>query len=469
LTSPRKLFLGVAMMAALVLGFASAASAAVLTGVTITPSPGATLVSPGIGGQYGVYNFTVQLPGADDPAAGFISGLKAGHCIDSNVSAAPTVGTLRSGADLALQNSDPANLAVQPGGSDRLEWLLLSSRRSVADAATQADREFQGAAHQKAIWLLTNPTTGGPPVGADPRLNDPAFTARANQLFADSQTNAASVNQTASLTATAAGATTALHLTGAPFTSVTLAVTGPGHLVVGTTNAGATTTVVLGASGTADASLVPDSTGTVTVAATFEVPTMVQAQSPNAPPTAQNFAFLEFRSQSVPTTVTFTGAPPVPVTPVATPAVVPAVPAPTVAAAGSPVAPTTTRLRVTKTAPKAATSRETLIYRISVRNAGTVVARNVVLTDRIPGGMGLVRKPKGATLRNGVLRWSLGNLGPGRSASATVVFRTNTSVSGRLCNTATAGAVNAASASARACTRVAQVAAARRVVPKVTG
>ncbi|HJZ60515.1 MAG TPA: DUF11 domain-containing protein [Miltoncostaeaceae bacterium] len=471
--SPRKLTLAAAAVAVLAVGAVSAAAGAVATGVTITPNPPATLVSPGIGGQYGVYNFTVQLPGADDPAAGFVSGLKFGHCIDSGRNAAPVVGTLRSGADLQLQNSDAANLAVQPGGSNRLEWLLLSSRRSVADAATQADREFQGAAHQKAVWLLTNPTTGGPPVGANARLNDPAFVARANQLFADSATNGASVGQAASLMATPAGTTTALHLTGAPFTGVNLAVTGSGHLVIGGANAGATASVILGAAGTADASLVPDGTGNVTVAATFEVPTMVQAQAPNAPPLAQNFAYLEFRPLSVQATVTFAGTPPAPVATPAAPAtaVTPAVaPTVTVAAAGSPTVAARTRLRVTKTAPKAALSRERVIYRISVRNTGKVTARNVVLIDRMPRGMALVSKPKGATIRSGGrLRWSLGSLRPGRSASATVVFRTDTGVSGRLCNTATASAGNAPAASAHACTVVARVAQARRVVPRVTG
>src|SRR5262249_53869790 len=150
-----------------------------------------------------------------------------------------------------------------------------------------------------------------------------------------------------------------------------------------------------------------------------------------------------------------------------TPAVAPTV---TVAAAGSPTVAARTRLRVTKTAPKAALSRERVIYRISVRNTGKVTARNVVLIDRMPRGMALVSKPKGATIRSGGrLRWSLGSLRPGRSASATVVFRTDTGVSGRLCNTATASAGNAPAASAHACTVVARVAQARRVVPRVTG
>ena len=144
---------------------ATSALGATRSGVSITAA--ANLVAPVLGSDYGVYNFTIGFAGADDVDAGFVKGLKAGHCIESSLSTVSTAdGTLRTGVEansLSLGNDDPNNLAAAPGGRDRLEWLLLSSRRALADTPAGALANFELAAHQQAIWQLTNPSTPGQP------------------------------------------------------------------------------------------------------------------------------------------------------------------------------------------------------------------------------------------------------------------------------------------------------------------
>jgi len=62
-------------------------------------------------------------------------------------------------------------------------------------------------------------------------------------------------------------------------------------------------------------------------------------------------------------------------------------------------------------------------FRIRVTNTSRFIARQVVLIDPVPDSMALVRKPRGATVENGVLTWKLGTIRAGRSKTVTMRVR----------------------------------------------
>lgn len=464
--APLLLLLGVFVVGA------TSALGATKTGVSITTAP--NLVSPVLGSDYGVYNFTVSFAGADDVAAGFVKGLKAGHCIESTLGTiSTTTGTLRTGVEgnsLSLANGDAGNLALLPGGRDRLEWLMLSSRRALAVTPAGALANFELAAHQKAIWQLTNPSTsilGQPANPAEPILVSPAFLARANQLFADSATFGPSVAQQPGITALGSpvcrGASRTLHVTGAPLTSVTLSISaGAGQFTSGTVAPGGQqTTVVLGPNGAADVALIGGAVGAVAVSGTFQVSTLVQAEVPDAARVGQDFVYLESRPQTVTASVDFincTQPPPPPPTTPPTPAV--------------PVTPivtgvSTSTLTIAKVGPSTARAGTTVRYSIRVRNTSTTAATNVVVRDLLPGGYSLVRAVPGAGRAKGRLTWQLGTLAAGAVRTITVSVRIDRTVSGQRCNNANASADNAPQVNARACSTILPVR--RRILPVVTG
>lgn len=433
---------------------AGSAAGAIRTPVTV----GASEIGPGIGVSYGAYNFTVEFSGPDDPAAGFVKGPKVGHCIEETVRAVAGSGSLLTGvegANLSLANDDPANLAIAPGGRDRLEWLLLSSHRSRL-TTTGATRDFEAAAHQKAIWLLTNPTTEDL---TDPTGSNPTLPARAQQLLADSARYASGVGRTPALAPVGAdvcaGATRTLRVTGAPLTTVLLAfVTGTGTFTSGAVAAGGgQTTVVLGPDGIADVTLTSPGPGTVTVRGTFEQPTLVQVERPNTAGGGQDFAYVEFRTVSVDAAIRFvdctTPPPPPP-------------PTVTVTGAGSAV------LALSKVGVRRARSGELVRYLIRVRNTGTIDATDVIVRDVLPSGYALVRSSPRATLVKGRPVWQLGTLAANATRTIQVDVRVDRNVSGRRCNTATVEAGNAASRTSRACTDIVRVRGIVRV-PIVTG
>ena len=76
-------------------------------------------------------------------------------------------------------------------------------------------------------------------------------------------------------------------------------------------------------------------------------------------------------------------------------------------------------------------------YTIVVRNRSNFVARNVEVTDLVPAQLTLVRIPAGATMRNGVVTWPLGNLAAGASRTLTMRVRVNPQFTGVIVNTAT--------------------------------
>ncbi len=109
---------------------------------------------------------------------------------------------------------------------------------------------------------------------------------------------------------------------------------------------------------------------------------------------------------------------------------------------GSPTAPTT--ISISKSGPATFVAGRSFVYRITVRNTGRAIARNVVVTDPVPNLVTLVQVPTGAKVVNGVVTWSLGNLAPG--AIRRLVMRGRLAAgapAGDYRNTATAVADNA--------------------------
>ncbi len=455
--SARRLAFPLLFLLGLLLVGATSAMGATRSNVTIASAP--NLVSPGLGSDYGAYNFTVDFADADDVAAGFVKGLKVGHCIESTLSTvSPATGTLRTGVEgnsLSLANGDPLNLAAQPGGRDRLEWLLLSSRRALADTPAGAAANFELAAHQRAIWSLTNPSTPGQPANpAEPILASDAFNARANQLFLDSATYAGAVAQQPSITATGAavcsGTARTLHVTGAPLTSVTLSITsGSGQFAGGAQQA----TIALGPTGAADVALTGTAPGAVAVSGAFQVPTLVQAEVPDTQSTGQDFVYLEFRTQTVATSVDFLNCS------------VPGPPAPP--ATGGVTGVSSSTLSIAKAGPRVARAGTVLSYSIRVRNTSTTPATNVIVRDVLPAGYSFVKAVPNGTLAKGRLTWRLGTLAAGATRIIKVSFRVDRTVNGQRCNNANASAANAPQVKARVCSTI--LPPPKRILPAVTG
>ncbi len=162
--------------------------------------------------------------------------------------------------------------------------------------------------------------------------------------------------------------------------------------------------------------------------------------------------------------------PPVPPTPPVTP-VQPTPPAPpSVTGTNVPQSPVPpTDITVTKWTRPSAVARRPIPFRITVRNVGPGVAQEVWISDRLPAGTSALRRPKGATLRNGFLRWRIGDLAPGQSVTVGLWLRTVTNQARTLCNTARAVAGNAPRVVDKVCTRVVRVAGVRTPPTRVTG
>jgi uncharacterized repeat protein (TIGR01451 family) len=252
----------------------------VLSNPLVTPSPAFQQ-------GFGVYNFVVSnvLPNETFP---FASGIKFGHCVDLTHDAGNSAVTLRTAPDFS------ATVAANPG---RIQWLLESSRLNSPTSAEQA------AAHQSAIWQITNP---GDPGGI---LTNPAAQTIAANLVtqatahAGDATKGASINVTGgSGSTTCAGTTRTVVVTGTPFTTATLTITSGTATFAssGTTTA----TVAIGADGTGTAVLQSDVNhpGAVTVSASITVSTMVQSDGGGK----QDFAYLQDQQLTRTVTVTFT-------------------------------------------------------------------------------------------------------------------------------------------------------------------
>lgn len=140
---------------------------------------------------------------------------------------------------------------------------------------------------------------------------------------------------------------------------------------------------------------------------------------------------------------------------------------PTVAGATVPSGPT--RIVVTKLSRRASVGRRAIPFRITVRNVGTTVAKDVWVSDRLPAGTSALRRPKGATLRGGFIRWNVGDIPPGGTIRVGLWLRPDANRARTLCNTARAIGGNAPRVLDRACVRVVRIAGARTPPPRVTG
>lgn len=107
--------------------------------------------------------------------------------------------------------------------------------------------------------------------------------------------------------------------------------------------------------------------------------------------------------------------------------------------AGSP------KLAITKTGPAQALIGSQVPYSITVSNTGTGVARDVVVTDKLPAALSHASQQK-------ALRYEIGDMEPGTSRQIPLEVAANQR--GRHCNEAVAEAGNAATVNAQACTQV---------------
>ena len=125
-------------------------------------------------------------------------------------------------------------------------------------------------------------------------------------------------------------------------------------------------------------------------------------------------------------------------------------------------------LKVTKVAPKQLKSGAQVRYVITVTNTSRTVARNVVVSDRVPSGMAVPHEhqapePARASASSG----SVGTLRPGQTRTFTVTLRAPTGLVGSRTNTVVASATRARTVTAAATTRFTRVSQQR--IPAVTG
>ena len=274
----------VALLAALVVpGIASAATHTGAVGMS---------TSNALKTGFGLYHFHIASDTPGDVAP-FGSGDKVGHCVEATIGWGKNSSNLLTGSDLSLDNTDAQN-TIGHGfgiGAQRVEWILLSSYRDSA-----GDSPAQAAAHQSAIWQLTNPSQGDAVklTGSSSKEQDAA--AEATQLLTDSLIYAGSVTTPPPSAVdggadlqTCSGTSRMITITGAPFTDVELTASGaavfhdgggihPAH------------TVNLGATGSAQVQLDSTGPGAVNVTATIQTATMVQADNGGY----QDFVYLEF-------------------------------------------------------------------------------------------------------------------------------------------------------------------------------
>jgi len=100
------------------------------------------------------------------------------------------------------------------------------------------------------------------------------------------------------------------------------------------------------------------------------------------------------------------------------------------------------QLAIEKSGPAEAQLGQDIAYSIVVKNVGTSVAKGVVVTDKVPAGLGGVRE----------VPFTVGDLAPG--ASKTIPITLKAAERGKFCNVAVATAANAPSVQDDACTEI---------------
>ena len=98
-------------------------------------------------------------------------------------------------------------------------------------------------------------------------------------------------------------------------------------------------------------------------------------------------------------------------------------------------------ITIDKTGPETAVLGQDVTYNFVVKNTGTAVAKNVIVTDAVPEG-----------LAGQAVTLNVGDIAPGQSKTGSATFKTTRR--GKVCNTATADSSNAGKVSDDACTVV---------------
>lgn len=94
-------------------------------------------------------------------------------------------------------------------------------------------------------------------------------------------------------------------------------------------------------------------------------------------------------------------------------------------------------IAIVKDAPATAPIEGVFDYSIVVRNRSAFAAIDVVVTDLIPAQVTLVAIPRGATVRNGVVTWELGDMPAGSVRRLSMRVKANPNFTGVIPNTAT--------------------------------
>ena len=371
------------------------------------------------------------------PAAAAASQFTA-WCVDRTRS-------LREGIDYRIDLQTPADTPELSGaGFSAAGWLIAGSDALIA---TAANRGREAAAIQLAVWRLTGQAADVTDVTPDAALN-----ARAAALrdLAQGRTPVTALALSGPAGAAVVGAPATLTVTGTPGAVVDLSVaSGSAALSVAQ--------VTIGPSGTAQVTVTPAAAGEIVVGASAQGGALKRAAHLPGATAPQDLALIAPVSLTATTRLT-----------VAVPTVTP-FPAPA-AAVPVTVAQVPAALRLVKSAPARIRRGRTIVYTLTVTNAGTVTARSVVVRDQLPAGTCLGRLPKAARLQSGAVVWRLGALAPGARVTVHLRLRTSTAPLGDVLNVAAASAANAATVRARATTRlIAPVRAAPAVVVPVTG
>lgn len=370
--------------------------------------PDGSDASPPIG-QAGTINLT--LDGA--PVVAF--------CVDS-----------RRGLNTGTVVVDTVEQPMTSAANRALAYVLLNS--APTGQPTPA-KNAQAAVGQGAAWVLdgdlreVNPT------------DDPAYNAEVASLVAAARAATATPASLGLSAATpAAGATTTtITVTGRAGAIVSLAVaSGPGSL--------SANQVTIGAGGTATVQLSASAIGTVVVNASTEGDGRLFRNNPTDG--SQSTAWAQPSTLTASTSVAFQATPPTP-----------------------PVTPTggqgTVTVSLAKAGPARARGLSLVRYTLTVTNTSANTARNVVIRDVVPRGLGFVKSSRTSAIQKGAVVIRLGNLAPRASRTVTVWMRASGDIRGVRTNTATVSGANFRPRNASA--RTVFTPFIRRVQPAVTG
>jgi uncharacterized repeat protein (TIGR01451 family) len=378
---------------------------------------------------------TVNLPG------GGTSGLTAPGQFQLQVTPAGGTPTIQQGFCIDTLNpigeNTPYQVLLQTSADDpelanpahgEAAWLMQEAENLIAASGNPG---LEAGAIQTAVWMLLGEADLTTPT------SDATLNARAQQLraLAAGKKAAGPVSISATNSSTCAGTATTLTVYGTPGASASLAVTsGQGTL--------SASRVIFGDSGTAAVTLSSASPGTVGVSVTSNGVQLTRAArlaGSGLEPQETGFVVPHTYTASVNVTFTDCGV---------TTASVP-------------------RITITKRAPKRLNSGSDVPYVITVRNVSRSMARDVVVTDKMPSGLAYLSSTKRPHQLGKRMVWRIGNLRAGRSRTLRVVLQAPVGLVGSRTNVVTATASNARTVISRATTRFTRVSQQR--VPAVTG